>query len=64
MLTLFTALTRERPVMPAQDWPADEPIRRFVETLELLERRRARPGGGRVRALDLFAPATAQRSDP
>lgn len=59
MLNLFTALTRERPVMPA-----DEPIRRFVETLELLERRRARPGGGRVRALDLFAPSTAQRSDP
>lgn len=59
MLSIFNALARERPVMPA-----DEPIRRFVETLERLERRRARPGGGRVRALDLFAPATAQRSDP
>lgn len=64
MLTLFTALARERLVVSGQDWPADEPIRRFVETLELLERRRARLGGGRVRALDLFAPAAAQRSDP
>ncbi len=60
-LRLITALRRERrPV------PADEPIRRFVETLEALEERRPRPGAGRVRALDLFAaPALLEpRSDP
>jgi hypothetical protein len=58
---LMTALRRERPPVPA-----DEPIRRFVETLETLEQRRPRAGGGRVRALDLFvSPAALKpRSEP
>lgn len=51
---LLTALRRERRAMPA-----DEPIRRFVETLEALEQRRPRAGGGRVRTLDLFASPAA-----
>jgi hypothetical protein len=60
-LHLITALRRERTPMAGE-----EPIRRFVETLEALEQRRPRPGGGRVRALDLFAAPTAlkPRSDP
>lgn len=58
---LLTAPRRERAAMPA-----DEPIRRFVETLEALEQRRPRGGGGRVRALDLFvSPAALKpRSEP
>ncbi|MBL8568739.1 MAG: hypothetical protein JNK84_06600 [Phreatobacter sp.] len=58
---LLGALRRERIAMPA-----DEPIRRFVETLEALEQRRSRRGGGRVRALDLFvSPAALKpRSEP
>jgi hypothetical protein len=58
---LITALRRERLAVPA-----DEPFRRFVETLEALERQRPRGGGGRVRALDLFAAPAAlkPRSDP
>jgi hypothetical protein len=60
-IRLITALRRERTSMAG-----DEPIRRFVETLEALEQRRPRAGGGRVRALDLFvAPAALKpRSDP
>lgn len=58
---LLSALRRERIAMPA-----DEPIRRFVETLETLEQRRPRVGAGRVRALDLFvSPAALKpRSEP
>ena len=53
----LTALRRERPAAPAAD-----PIRRFVETLERLERDRPRPaGGGRVRALDLVAAPFARQ---
>lgn len=59
-IRLFPALRRERPAMPA-----DEAIRRFVETLEALEAGRPRQGGGRVRALDLFAPSVlTPRSEP
>jgi hypothetical protein len=59
-LRLLTVLRRERTSLSA-----DEPIRRFVETLEALEQRRPRAGGGRVRALDLFAAPAAlkPRSD-
>ncbi|MDP3546796.1 MAG: hypothetical protein Q8S29_11510 [Phreatobacter sp.] len=32
--------------------PAADPFRRFVETLEALEKARPGPAGGRVRALD------------
>lgn len=61
LVRLSNALRRDR--KPAS---ADEPIRRFVETLEALEARRPRAGGGRVRALDLFAHSIPRqpRSDP
>lgn len=50
--TLLHRLRPQRPTAPAAD-----PIRRFVATLEALETPPKPPGGGRVRALDLFAAA-------
>jgi hypothetical protein len=52
LIDRLTAPRRDRPAMPSAD-----PIRRFVETLEALERAPPKPAGGRVRALD---PAPAR----